>query len=188
MTETWGIQVDIFDPDIWSGKTFPELSVQTAARTSEPSSRKPQRSQNPTPLFLDLRGGRNGDQPGVLWETAGPWHGEYMTRNTGEYPSDERGSRLSQILEATPHPKYCLSARACQGILNRAERRGKKLPEMLREALTAQASGATSTTSKSRETSEQLSPQRAGGVALPADKCYPSVNAQVAKGGEKVSS
>jgi len=37
--------------------------------------------------------------------------------------------------------RYCLSAKACRGILNRAERRGKKLPAMLEEALRAVAGG-----------------------------------------------
>ena len=46
---------------------------------------------------------------------------------------------MSQILEDRPHPKYCLSARACQGILRRAEHRGKVLPEMLRTALLRQS-------------------------------------------------
>jgi hypothetical protein len=31
--------------------------------------------------------------------------------------------------------KYYLSAKACEGILRRAERRGKELPPMLKEAL-----------------------------------------------------
>jgi hypothetical protein len=53
----------------------------------------------------------------------------------GESPKDVAESHLSQILEDTPHPKYYLSAKACQGILNRASRRGKKLPPMLQEAL-----------------------------------------------------
>ena len=48
-------------------------------------------------------------------------------------------SRLSQILEATPPTKYCLSARACQGMLNRAARRGKDLPDMLKQALRMQS-------------------------------------------------
>ena len=55
--------------------------------------------------------------------------------NTGEYPSADVESTLSQILEANAPEKYYLSAKACQGILNRAERRGKKLPQMLEEAL-----------------------------------------------------
>ena len=48
-------------------------------------------------------------------------------------------SRLSQILEAAPHPKYSLSSKACLGILRRAERRGKELPERLKAVLVEQA-------------------------------------------------
>ena len=73
------------------------------------------------------------------WADDGAWLGECMTRNTGECPNDAAESRLSQILEATPPEKYFLSARACAGILARANRRGKELPEELRECLTAQA-------------------------------------------------
>lgn len=57
----------------------------------------------------------------------------------GESPNAAVVSRLSQILEATPQEKYSLSAKACQGILRRAERRGKKLPEALERVLTAQS-------------------------------------------------
>ena len=46
----------------------------------------------------------------------------------GESPKDVVESHLSQILEDNPPSKYCLSAKACQGILNRANRRGKSLP------------------------------------------------------------
>lgn len=75
----------------------------------------------------------------MKWEDDGAWLGECMTRNTGESPNAAAVSRLSQILEVTPQAKYSLSAKACQGILRRAERRGKKLPEALERALTAQA-------------------------------------------------
>ena len=51
----------------------------------------------------------------------------------------KRNSGLSDILEPNPHPKYFLSAKACQGILRRAEKRGKELPPMLKEALERQA-------------------------------------------------
>ncbi|RHQ27790.1 hypothetical protein DWY95_08440 [Faecalibacterium sp. AF28-13AC] len=53
----------------------------------------------------------------------------------GAYPSVERESRLSWILEGNVPQKYYLSARACQGILNRASRRGKALPDLLKNAL-----------------------------------------------------
>jgi hypothetical protein len=45
---------------------------------------------------------------------------------------------LSQVLENGPVPqRYFLSEKACSGILRRAEKRGKQLPEQLRAALTA---------------------------------------------------
>lgn len=86
-----------------------------------------------------LEGGKNGQTQDASWEMGGLLLGEYTMRSFGEFPNDERESRLSQILEETPHQKYCLSARACQGILNRAARRGKELPEMLRIALERQS-------------------------------------------------
>lgn len=58
-----------------------------------------------------------------------------MMPNSGESPSEERGSTLSLILEANVPEKYSLSRKACEGILRRAEKRGKILPEMLKEAL-----------------------------------------------------
>lgn len=57
----------------------------------------------------------------------------------GESPREESASHLLQILEDYPHQKYSLSARACQGILSRAKRRGKKLPESLEIALIHQS-------------------------------------------------
>ena len=78
----------------------------------------------------------------MKWEDDGAWLGECMTRNTGEYPNAAVESRLSQILEATPPVKYSLSAKACQGILRRAERRGKDLPEPLKTVLLMQSENA----------------------------------------------
>ena len=75
----------------------------------------------------------------MRWEDDGAWLGECMMRNTGESPNAAVGSRLSQILEATPQEKYSLSAKACQGILRRAERRGKDLPETLKAVLLMQS-------------------------------------------------
>ena len=59
--------------------------------------------------------------------------------NCGEKPLMPIPSILSEILETNPDPKYNLSAKACQGILNRANRRGKKLPPILEQALIRQA-------------------------------------------------
>ena len=75
----------------------------------------------------------------MKWEDDGAWCGELTTRNTGECPNAVVVSRLSQILEETPHPKYNLTAKACQGILRRAERRGKDLPKLLKQVLLMQS-------------------------------------------------
>ena len=65
--------------------------------------------------------------------------GEYMMRSFGEYPREEKESRLSQILEDYPHPKYYLSAKGCMGILMRAQRTGGKYQKELMDALKRQA-------------------------------------------------
>jgi hypothetical protein len=54
-----------------------------------------------------------------------------------ESPSDAVESSLSDILEPTGDHlrKYFLSPKACAGILRRAAKRGRKLPEMLEQAL-----------------------------------------------------
>ena len=132
-----GEQISLFDPDSWSGKMSPEPSVATKERTSEPSSKKRQKSQTKMPLFLDMR--ESGTSQDGFWVEGGPLLGEYTMHSFGEYPKEERESRLSQILEETPHPKYSLSAKACQGILRRAEKRGKELPSILQKALERQA-------------------------------------------------
>ncbi len=63
-------------------------------------------------------------------------------RSTGESPSAENASTLSQILQAGVPEKYYLSPKACLGILRRASARGKELPELLRKALERQAASA----------------------------------------------
>ena len=70
-------------------------------------------------------------------------NGEYWMRNTAEHRcslepshSDEGVSSLSEILETGKvDSQYFLSPKACQGILRRAERREKELPDMLKTAL-----------------------------------------------------
>ena len=63
----------------------------------------------------------------------------FLTLNCGEKPRVPNPTKLSEILESNVDEKYNLSAKACQGILNRAERRGKELPDALLKALTEQA-------------------------------------------------
>jgi hypothetical protein len=59
-------------------------------------------------------------------------------RNSGECPNAVVASSLRSILEEDAPEKYYLSAKACEGILRRAERRGKELPPMLKMALEQQ--------------------------------------------------
>lgn len=79
--------------------------------------------------------GADGAKPEQSPETDGVWLGDSSTVNISEWPSVENVSLLSSTLEANVPEKYYLSARACQGILTRASRRGKKLPELLEAAL-----------------------------------------------------
>ena len=132
-------QMSLFDLDTWSGKMSQEPSVATKERTSASSLKKQRGSKSRMPLFLDLRKNRSGVHQEPSWVTGGAWLGAFTTHSFGESPKEENASLLSQILEDTPHPKYSLSAKACLGILNRAERRGKKLPEELETALRAQS-------------------------------------------------
>ena len=59
----------------------------------------------------------------------------YLTLNIGEKPRETNETKLSDILVNDADPKYTLSSKACSGILRRADKRGKALPEILREAL-----------------------------------------------------
>ena len=68
---------------------------------------------------------------------------EFLTLNGAEHTGTQEPCRnaegvcsLSDVLEITSVPqRFYLSEKACQGILRRAERRGKELPSMLRQAL-----------------------------------------------------
>ncbi len=144
MNEIMEGQLGLFDLDTWYGKTCPELSAAETPReqTSRQSLKKSLKSQSRTPLCkcLYLTGG--GQNPGVttLRMVDGQLLGDFTTHSFGECPSEENVSRLSQILEDCPLPKYSLSAKACDGILRRAERRGKELPPELKAALLLQSS------------------------------------------------
>ena len=67
------------------------------------------------------------------------WPGSFGTLNTSECPSDVVVSFLWQILQAIVPSRYCLSNKACRGILRRSEERGKPLPEDLERVLRIQS-------------------------------------------------
>ena len=75
------------------------------------------------------------------WKTSGMVsRTECLTLSTSEWPSAAVVCSLSDTLETGVLPqRYSLSATACQGILRRADKRGKKLPPRLQQALEAVA-------------------------------------------------
>ena len=123
------IQLSLF------GRTYPEPSPATTERTSAQFWKNLPALDKQTLLFLDLRGGGDGAKPEQSQETDGLWRGDSWTVNISEWPSVESVSLLSSTLEVNAPERYYLSARACQGILTRASKRGKKLPDLLQTAL-----------------------------------------------------
>ena len=146
MCEIMEGQVSLCDLGIWSGKMSQEPSQAEPQKEqiSPPSLKKqPKSSAKKSPLFLSLK--TDGPRPDASaeWVTAEspfPSLGNYTTVSFGECPNAAVDSRLSQILEASPPQKFSLSAKACEGILRRAEKRGKELPKELHDALVRQAS------------------------------------------------
>lgn len=122
--------------NLQSGKMLEGHSPQTTGKTSDVCWKDLHTLSNQTLQFLDLQerteNGRNLEQFQAM---DGLLHGDCSMLNTGESPSVARESRLSWILEDNVPQKFYLSARACQGILVRASRRGRPLPELLKQAL-----------------------------------------------------
>lgn len=120
-------------PDSPSSRTSPDYSPPPGAQTFAPSSRRSSVSATIPFLYLNLQRD-DGCVPGKSWEIISPSHGAFRGRNTGACPREGIASSLSQILQPDALEKYYLSRRACEGILRRAQRRGKALPPMLKEA------------------------------------------------------
>ena len=110
--------LQFYGPAGWCGRTSPASCRQTADGTLEPLSGRWQNAGMVSPgesLTLSL-----SEWTGLI----------------GQCPSDEGVCSLSDILETGDVPaRYYLSAKACAGILRRAENRGKKLPAALEAAL-----------------------------------------------------
>lgn len=82
-----------------------------------------------TDQFVRQRGKWGGTQGTELWPT------DLSMRNTGECPNADAEYTLAAILADDPPTRYFLSVRAMDGILSRASRRGKRLPELLVTAI-----------------------------------------------------
>ena len=87
-------------------------------------------------MFLSLRtDGRTQESAFPKVETES-WSGGCWTLNTLESLNDDVESSLYSILEhGGSTRRYCLSPKACEGILRRAEKRGKVLPPLLEKTL-----------------------------------------------------
>ena len=116
------------------GKTSPERSAATEEKTSAPCSERSVPSVTIPLMYLDLRMGY-GNLLGAYWETVTALPGKYMTLSTGPSRKDAKEFTLSAILDRNAPGKYCLSPKACAGIIRRARKRGKELPPMLQDAL-----------------------------------------------------
>lgn len=148
-----GVQMSIFDLDLSFGKTSQELLQATEGKILEPCWKNFVESKKTTFQFLCLTAdvGRIAEQSSAM---ASLLRGDLWTLNTSEYLNVEsvspswlttggqtqrtyyyRESRLSEILQTDASEKYYLSAKACEGILRRADKRGKELPEVLKTAL-----------------------------------------------------
>ena len=131
------------DLDLFFGKTSPE---------SCPTSPTPSGACLPDWLDQMLRYcpvEADGQARVLLLDPAAKFVGAYLTpsilgwRKEGAEYGFSRAT-LSEVLERGPVPeRYFLSKAACAGILRRAERRGKKLPEHLAAALTTGAADPT---------------------------------------------
>ncbi|PHM30302.1 hypothetical protein Xsze_04346 [Xenorhabdus szentirmaii DSM 16338] len=84
--------------------------------------------------------GKSGQTQVMCLDPKETSHGGYSMLNISAWPNDGAVCLLSQVLEKTSvRPRYFLSQTACEGILRRAEHKGKSLPDMLHRALQAVA-------------------------------------------------
>lgn len=148
----------IFSPAAFPAKTSPSqeseqdsLATDPASSSSSPESLSlfaPASSSSRTYQVSSLaKAVGTSEQCLERWPTSGmAWRGGLSTAVTSECRSDAGGCSSSEptlqtILEEAQNvpAKYSLSARAARGILRRAEKRGRTLPDHLRAALAAVA-------------------------------------------------
>ena len=95
-------------------------------------------------------------------------------RNTGECPNADAEYTLAAILVENPPTRYFLSVRAMDGILSRASRRGKQLPELLVTAIAGMKEWWRKNPLVQNDLSATLATHQDQTVFAPArDKCLP---------------
>ena len=116
-----------------------------------------------SPVFsAQIKGMTSGRSSAKLMKSGILSRGECWTLNMCEWTDtlvpflkEDGVCSLSDILETGDiPPRYYLSPAACRGILRRAASRGRELPEVLRQALEAQA-GKSSSIPSSAETEDR---------------------------------
>ena len=114
-TEYADDQMNFCDLDSWDGKMFSVLFPPDApkARTFASSSKKSHGSSAVPFMSLDLTPGAGNLLGESYWELCSPSLGGSSMRNTGEFPSEDAASTLSQILQVKVPEKYYLSQKAC---------------------------------------------------------------------------
>ena len=113
------------------GKTFQELFPQTKEMTLDTFL-----DQWYKGMFLSLKtDGRTQESVSPKMETES-WSGGCWTLNISESLNDDVESSLYSILEhGGGTRRYCLSPKACEGILRRAKEHSKVLPPLLEKTL-----------------------------------------------------
>lgn len=128
--ETARIRSNLPPPQLSFGKTCPESSE---LKTMPLGVSWLEYVERTFPLKYRTAGGQ---AQVMLPAPKGAQHGVSSTLNFSECPNVVKESSLSQVLITGSIPqKYFLSARACAGILARAQKRGKILPHSLKAAL-----------------------------------------------------
>lgn len=122
-----------------------ENSQQSLCGKTSPASCRPKIT--PSARFLDSfpaksvnwsHQGKNGRTLVMCLDPKEQSRGASLMPNISAWPNDASVCLLSQVLEQTSIPQeFFLSPKACEGILRRAENRGKTLPEALGMALRA---------------------------------------------------
>ena len=108
-------------------------------RISAASSKASSASKTPRQMFL-CRKADAGCTRARSWATVILSPGASSTpRRVGASHKDGNVFLLSSILMDNVPERFSLSPKACQGILRRAEKRGKELPQVLKTALERQA-------------------------------------------------
>ncbi len=140
------------------GKMSPRHFQATTERTSQDLFLSSAAGTSPCRMTV---GGSQGSSPEP--PVISVYAGEYLTLNTPEFPNFQGRSRsegsvssLSDILIIGNIPlKYYLTVKCAEGILRRAERRGKPLPPVLKAALIRQSQSGCG--AENREEAKELS-------------------------------